>query len=368
MTERLVLHRPVPAASSTRPSSASTSAMAVRLVTLDRTAVLSDVRRTAVRHRDARRRIESSTSSTTTTAKSCTCSIGESLRLGEAPSGPARPSTAASTGPGASITCSSTPASTCCRRRSIGCIAARTVSFHLGAASSTIDLAASCRARRSRSQRPKPTASSGRIVPVTVRFVSAEEAAALPLRKEPARAGHAAADRHRWLRPVRVRRHACRDGPGAIGVDRASAPGAVQGRPARGVRLRRTRAGEVPVDARHTGGAVRLLSVLPEELPGAIERLQAETRERQRALTAMQKTLAGYQAEELAAAAEATAVGRLGASQRGRRCERTERRSRRPSSPDRAMSWCSSGPRVPCSSSRPGRRMARCRRPRWLAR
>ena len=46
-----------------------------------------------------------------------------------------------SIGPAASSTCSSTPASTCCRPRSTACCKVRTVSFHLGTASSTIDLA-----------------------------------------------------------------------------------------------------------------------------------------------------------------------------------------------------------------------------------
>jgi Ser-tRNA(Ala) deacylase AlaX/signal transduction histidine kinase len=66
---------------------------------------------------------------------------------------------------------------------------ARTVSFHLGAAVSTIDL--------ERELSPADIAAAeteaNRVVwedrPVTIRFVSAEEAAALPLRKEPTRGG-----------------------------------------------------------------------------------------------------------------------------------------------------------------------------------
>ena len=65
----------------------------------------------------------------------------------------------------------------------------RTVSFHLGSDASTIDLA--------REMTPRELAAAedeaNRIIwedrPVTIRFVSAEEAAALPLRKEPARGG-----------------------------------------------------------------------------------------------------------------------------------------------------------------------------------
>lgn len=59
------------------------------------------------------------------------------------------------------------------------------------------------------------------------------------------------------------------------------------------------------------GGAVRLLSVLPDEIPGAIERLQGEARERQRSAAALEQELARYRAGELAAGAEDAAVGRL---------------------------------------------------------
>ena len=48
-------------------------------------------------------------------------------------------------------------------------------------------------------------------------------------------------------------------------------------------------------------GAVRVLSVLPDELPAAIEKLQAEARDRQKTVTALQQDLARYRAEELAA-------------------------------------------------------------------
>jgi alanyl-tRNA synthetase len=50
--------------------------------------------------------------------------------------------------------------------------------------------------------------------------------------------------------------------------------------------------------------SVRLLSVLPAELPGAIERLQADARDQKRTVSGLQSDLARYQAEELAAAAE----------------------------------------------------------------
>jgi alanyl-tRNA synthetase len=50
--------------------------------------------------------------------------------------------------------------------------------------------------------------------------------------------------------------------------------------------------------------SVRLLSVLPAELPAAIERLQADARDQKRALSGLQNDLAKYHAEELAANAD----------------------------------------------------------------
>ena len=58
------------------------------------------------------------------------------------------------------------------------------------------------------------------------------------------------------------------------------------------------------------GGAVRLLSVQPEELPASIERLQAEVKEQKRSLVALHGELAKYRAHELAASAELLDGGR----------------------------------------------------------
>jgi len=49
---------------------------------------------------------------------------------------------------------------------------------------------------------------------------------------------------------------------------------------------------------------VRLLSVLPDELPAAIERLQGDAKEQQRSITGLESDLARYRADELAASAE----------------------------------------------------------------
>jgi alanyl-tRNA synthetase len=50
-------------------------------------------------------------------------------------------------------------------------------------------------------------------------------------------------------------------------------------------------------------GSLRLLSVLPPELPGAIERVQNEARDLRRTVKSMQESLASYEAARLVAAA-----------------------------------------------------------------
>src|SRR5262249_17028493 len=55
----------------------------------------------------------------------------------------------------------------------------------------------------------------------------------------------------------------------------------------------------------------RLLSVLPHEVPPAIERLLAEAKEQRRASAALKTDLARYQADELAASAEPSSAARL---------------------------------------------------------
>ena len=179
----------------------------------------------------------------------------------------------------------------------------RTVSFHLGGAVSTIDLAR----EMSQSEIAAAETEANRIVwedrPVAIRFATAEEAAALPLRKEPARGG--------LLRLVDVERfdlsacggtHVARTG--GIGVIAVASWERFKG----GQRL------EFLCGGRALGGyrslrdsmsaSVRLLSVLPGELPAAIERMQGDAKEQKRSMIALQNELARYQAEELAASAE----------------------------------------------------------------
>src|SRR4051794_12545487 len=179
----------------------------------------------------------------------------------------------------------------------------RTLSFHLGAAVSTIDLA--------REMSPAEIAAAedeaNRVVwedrPVAIRFADAAEAARLPLRKEPARAG--------MLRLIDVEgfdlsacggTHVGRTG--GIGVIAVASWERFKG----GQRLeflcggRALGAFRTLRDA--TSATVQLLSVLPTELPEAVQRLQTDAREHKRVVSRLQEDLAGYRAAELAQTAE----------------------------------------------------------------
>ena len=187
---------------------------------------------------------------------------------------------------------------------------ARTVSFHLGAEASTIDLSPEL----TREQLIGAEIEANRIVwenvPVAIRYVTAEEAAALPLRKESVREGN--------LRLIDI-------GPfdlsacGGTHVSKTGGIGIIALGPTErfkgGQRVEFFCGGRALKNFRAMrdaiAGAVRVLSVLPDELPQAIEKLQVETKDRQKALNALQQELARYRAEEFAAAAEQTAAGRL---------------------------------------------------------
>jgi alanyl-tRNA synthetase len=180
---------------------------------------------------------------------------------------------------------------------------ARTVSFHLGAAVSTIDL----ERELSPAEIAAAEAEANRVVwedrPVTIRFVSAEEAAALPLRKEPARGG--------TLRLIEVEgfdlsacggTHVARSG--AIGIITVASWERFKG----GQRLEFLCGGRALGRWRSfrdiIASSVRLLSVLPEEIPPTVERMQGDAREQKRAAAALQTELARFRAGELAASAE----------------------------------------------------------------
>ena len=179
---------------------------------------------------------------------------------------------------------------------------ARTESFHLGAESATIDLG--------RELSPQDIAraedDANRIVwedrPVTITFADAVEAAKLPLRKESAREG--------TLRLIGVEDYdisAC----GGTHVRRTGVIGiiAVTGweRFKGGTRVGFVCGGRALRAHRRlrdiTAATVRSLSVLPEELPASIERLQAEARDAKRTIRDQQAQIARHEAAALADAA-----------------------------------------------------------------
>ena len=186
----------------------------------------------------------------------------------------------------------------------------RTVSFHLGTASSTIDLAREVTAGEiARAERE-----ANRVVwedrPVAIRFADADAAAKLPLRKESRREG--------VLRLIEVEgfdvsacggTHVARTG--AIGMIAVASSEKFKG----GTRLEFLCGGRA-LQGFHALGdsvaaSVRLLSVLPAELPAAIERMQSDGREVRRQLKDLQTRLAGHEAAALVARAEPTGSTRV---------------------------------------------------------
>jgi alanyl-tRNA synthetase len=187
---------------------------------------------------------------------------------------------------------------------------ARTESFHLGSAASTVDLG-----------REVPAAAvaraedeANRIVwedrPVHIRFADAAEAAALPLRKESGRTG--------TLRLIEVEGYdlsAC----GGTHVSRTGAIGviAVTGweRFRGGTRVEFVCGGRALLSHRTlrdvVAGSVRALSVLPPELPAAIERLQGELKDARKTIKGLQGDLAGHEGRRLADGADSAGGVRL---------------------------------------------------------
>jgi alanyl-tRNA synthetase len=186
----------------------------------------------------------------------------------------------------------------------------RTVSFHMGAVLSTIDLAHEMTAAGIE----RAEAEANRIVwdsrPVSIRFASPEEAARLPLRKEPAREG--------MLRLIDIPDcdlSACGGThvawTGAIGMIAVVATERFRG----GTRVSFA-CGNRALHAIHrlrgvVEGTVRLLSVLPDELPAAVERLQSEGKELRKVVRRLQESLAGHEAARLVAGASEVAGVRV---------------------------------------------------------
>jgi alanyl-tRNA synthetase len=176
----------------------------------------------------------------------------------------------------------------------------RTVSFHLGVLAATIDLA--------REVTPAEIAKAEELAnqvvwenrAVTIRFVDADDAGNLPLRKEPARTGQ--------LRIVEVQDFdvsACGGThvkhTGAIGMIAISSWERFKG----GTRLEfrcGSRALRAHRDLRDTVTAgVKLISIAPLELPQGIERLLSENKDLKRQLKDLEGRLAVHQAGALAA-------------------------------------------------------------------
>ena len=185
-----------------------------------------------------------------------------------------------------------------------------TLSFHLGAETSTIDLAREVPAKGIAAAEDE----ANRIVwedrPVTISFATPEEAVKLPIRKEPVRGG--------TVRLIDVKdcdlsacggTHVSRTG--SIGIIATTSWERFKGGQriefVCGVRaMRRFRAMR---DAASAAG--RLLSVGGDDLPSSIERLQAEGKEQKRTLAGLQTELLRYRAEELSASAEQTPAGKV---------------------------------------------------------
>jgi alanyl-tRNA synthetase len=180
---------------------------------------------------------------------------------------------------------------------------ARTESFHLGADYATIDL--------SRDLTPQQIADveadANRVVwedrPVRITYVDAAEAAKLPLRKAPPRAG-----RLRLIEVADYDLSACGgthvNSTGAIGVIAVASWERFKG----GTRVGFVCGGRALLAHRMlrdvAASAGRLLSILPAELPAAIERLQSEARDGRRVLKDLQSRLARFEAGALAETAE----------------------------------------------------------------
>jgi alanyl-tRNA synthetase len=177
-----------------------------------------------------------------------------------------------------------------------------TVSFHLGGDVSTIDLATSVNADIIGEAELLANEVVWDDRPVTVRFVSAEEARSLPLRKEPVRGG--------TLRVIEVEQFdlsAC----GGTHVPRTGAIGAIVisgwERHKGGARVSFVCGGRALRETQRwrdvVASCARQLSSLPGELPQAIDRLQEEQKTlRQQARRSAEEAL-HHEAETLAAGA-----------------------------------------------------------------
>jgi len=176
----------------------------------------------------------------------------------------------------------------------------RTVSFHMGDELASIDLDREV----SWPDIDAAADAANRVIwedrPVSIRFVSDAEAETLPLRKTPSRQG--------TLRLIEVAgfdlsacggTHVSRTG--AIGMIAVTGAEKFKGGSritfacgGRALRVLRTYRDAV-------SGTVRILSVLPGELPVAVEKLQREAKDLRKSHARLQEQLAGHEAERLLA-------------------------------------------------------------------
>jgi alanyl-tRNA synthetase len=179
---------------------------------------------------------------------------------------------------------------------------ARTESFHLGATSSTIDLGREVSADEVMAAEDEANRVVWEDRPVTIRFATAEEAAAMPLRKESERTGS--------LRLIAIEDYdlsAC----GGTHVARTGAIGVIAiGRAEKfrgGTRVEFLCGRRALARFRSWRDAFaatqRHVSVEPAELALAVERLQQESKSLQRTIRTQQEVLATHTAAELVARA-----------------------------------------------------------------
>ena len=183
----------------------------------------------------------------------------------------------------------------------------RTESFHLSAASATIDLSRVV----TPAEATKVEDEANRVVwedrDVSIRFADAAAAAQLTLRKESLRTGTLRLiDIEGWDVSACGGTHVGRTG--AIGVIAVASLEKVRG----GTRVEFACGGRALRAYRGlrdtTAASIKLLSVLPPELPAAIERLQADVKASARTVRQFQGQLAVHEANRLAADAEKSRV------------------------------------------------------------
>jgi alanyl-tRNA synthetase len=186
----------------------------------------------------------------------------------------------------------------------------RTESFHLGQLSATIDLAREVSA----AEITKAEDDANRVVwddrPVAIRFASAEEAAAMPLRKESGRTGA--------LRVIDIEDYdlsACGgthvERTGAIGVIAIGGAEKFKG----GSRVEFLCGGRALERFRAWRGALaamqKHLSVPPGDMAASIEKMQDEAKALQRVMRGFQEKLAAHEAEALLASGARLVVAAL---------------------------------------------------------